>query len=59
MLIVSLHNFYEIENAFVCLFVWLFFFFWKDSSILRLLIPKNKVSRNVDYLKGHFSARAQ
>lgn len=58
MLIVSLHNFYEIENAFVCLFVWLFFF-WKDSSILRLLIPKNKVSRNVDYLKGHFSARAQ
>lgn len=59
MLIVSLHNFYEIENAFVCLFVWLFVFFWKDSSILRLLIPKNKVSRNVDYLKGHFSARAQ
>lgn len=59
MLIVSLHNFYEIENAFVCLFVWLLFFFWKDSSILRLLIPKNKVSRNVDYLKGHFSARAQ
>lgn len=58
MLIVSLHNFYEIENAFVCLFVWLFFFL-KDSSILRLLIPKNKVSRNVDYLKGHFSARAQ
>lgn len=57
MLIVSLHNFYEIENAFVCLFVWLFF--WKDSSILRLLIPKNKVSRNVDYFKGHFSARAQ
>lgn len=56
MLIVSLHNFYEIENAFVCLVV---FFFWKDSSILRLLIPKNKVSRNVDYLKGHFSARAQ
>lgn len=59
MLIVSLHNFYEIENAFVCLFVCLVVFFWKDSSILRLLIPKNKVSRNVDYLKGHFSARAQ